>query len=79
VVSHPRRDEVWLIALDPLQGSEIKKTRPCLVVSPNEMNESPANDAGGSDGNNAAQPSHAREHGLPRESWAGRLGSIARH
>lgn len=35
----PRRDEVWLIALDPTLGSEIKKTRPCLVVSPDEMNE----------------------------------------
>lgn len=40
VVSHPCRDEIWLIALDPSRGSEIKKTRPCLVVSPNEMNES---------------------------------------
>ena len=40
MVSHPRRDEVWLVALDPSKGSEIKKTRPCLVVSPDEMNES---------------------------------------
>lgn len=32
-----RRFEVWLINLDPTQGSEIQKTRPCLVVSPNEM------------------------------------------
>jgi mRNA interferase MazF len=40
VVSYPQRDEVWLIALDPAKGSEIKKTRPCLVVSPDEMNES---------------------------------------
>ncbi|MGB6475467.1 MAG: type II toxin-antitoxin system PemK/MazF family toxin [Candidatus Sulfotelmatobacter sp.] len=39
-MSYPRRDEVWLIALDPSKGSEIKKTRPCLVVSPDEMNES---------------------------------------
>jgi len=39
VVNYPRRDEVWLIALDPSKGSEIKKTRPCLVVSPDEMNE----------------------------------------
>ena len=39
VVSYPRRDEVWLIALDPSTGSEIKKTRPCLVISPDEMNE----------------------------------------
>jgi mRNA interferase MazF len=38
VVNNPRRDEVWLIALDPSRGSEIKKT-PCLVISPDEMNE----------------------------------------
>lgn len=34
----PRRDEVWLISLDPTHGAEVKKTRPCLVVSPDEMN-----------------------------------------
>ena len=39
MVSYPRRYEVWLIALDPSKGSEIKKTRPCLVISPDEMNE----------------------------------------
>jgi len=39
VVSRPpRRDEVWLVTLDPTQGAEIQKTRPCLVVSPDEMN-----------------------------------------
>lgn len=35
----PRRDEVWLVSLDPTQGAEIPKTRPCLVVSPNEAND----------------------------------------
>jgi len=34
----PRRGEVWLAALDPTVGSEIQKTRPCLVVSPDELN-----------------------------------------
>jgi mRNA interferase MazF len=34
----PRRDEVWLVSLDPAHGVEIKKTRPCLVISPDEMN-----------------------------------------
>ncbi len=34
----PRLDEVWLVALDPTIGAEIRKTRPCLVVSPDEMN-----------------------------------------
>ncbi|HKK38538.1 MAG TPA: type II toxin-antitoxin system PemK/MazF family toxin [Cryomorphaceae bacterium] len=31
--------EIILVNLDPTQGSEIKKTRPCLVLSPNEMNK----------------------------------------
>lgn len=34
----PKRFEVWLINLDPKVGSEIKKTRPGLVISPNEIN-----------------------------------------
>jgi len=34
-----RRFDVFLVSLDPTQGSEIKKTRPCVVVSPDEMNE----------------------------------------
>ena len=34
----PRLDEVWLVALDPTQGAEIQKTRPCLIVSPDESN-----------------------------------------
>jgi mRNA interferase MazF len=32
------RFEVYLVSLDPTIGSEIKKTSPCLVVSPDEMN-----------------------------------------
>lgn len=34
----PSRGEVYLVALDPTRGSEIRKTRPCLVVSPDELN-----------------------------------------
>jgi mRNA interferase MazF len=33
-----KRGEVWLVALDPTVGTEIQKTRPCLVVSPDELN-----------------------------------------
>ena len=33
-----KRFEVHLVNLDPTIGSEIKKTRPCVVVSPDEMN-----------------------------------------
>ncbi len=31
------RFEIWLVQLDPTKGSEIKKTRPCVVISPDEM------------------------------------------
>ena len=33
------RGEVHLVRLDPTQGSEIRKTRPCVVVSPDELNQ----------------------------------------
>ena len=33
-----QRFDVYLVNLDPTVGSEIKKTRPCLVISPDEMN-----------------------------------------
>ena len=32
------RFEVFLVALDPTLGHELKKTRPCVVISPDEMN-----------------------------------------
>ncbi|HQF42563.1 MAG TPA: type II toxin-antitoxin system PemK/MazF family toxin [Ignavibacteriaceae bacterium] len=32
------RFEVYYVNLDPTVGSEIKKTRPCVIISPNEMN-----------------------------------------
>ncbi len=38
MVNPPRRDDVWMVALDPTQGSGIQKTRPCLIVSPDEAN-----------------------------------------
>lgn len=34
-----RRGDVYLVVLDPTVGREIKKTRPCAVVSPDELNE----------------------------------------
>src|SRR2546428_13016056 len=33
------RGDVCLIQLDPVRGSEIRKTRPCLVISPDELNQ----------------------------------------
>jgi mRNA interferase MazF len=34
-----RRGEVFLVELSPTRGGEIRKTRPCVVVSPDELNE----------------------------------------
>src|SRR5947209_8762509 len=39
MVSSPLLDEVWLVSLNPTVGSEIQKTRPCVVVSPEEANQ----------------------------------------
>lgn len=33
------RGEVWLVTLDPTVGSEIRKTRPCVILSPPEMHD----------------------------------------
>ena len=35
-----RQYEVFLVSRDPVVGHEIRKTRPCTVISPNEMNDS---------------------------------------
>ena len=34
----PQRGEIWWVSLDPMQGSEIRKTRPCLVLTANTLN-----------------------------------------
>jgi mRNA interferase MazF len=33
------RGEVWLVTLDPTIGSELRKTRPCVVISPQELHD----------------------------------------
>jgi mRNA interferase MazF len=33
------RGEIWLALLDPTVGSEIRKTRPCVIISPPEMHD----------------------------------------
>jgi len=35
----PERGEIWWVALDPTLGSEIRKTRPCIVISVRVLNE----------------------------------------
>lgn len=35
---NPQRSQVWLVSLEPTQGSEINKTRPCVLISPDETN-----------------------------------------
>ncbi len=39
MVKKVTRFDVMLVALDPTRGSEIKKTRPCLIISPDEIND----------------------------------------
>jgi mRNA interferase MazF len=34
-----KRGDIWLVNLDPTVGSEIQKSRPCLVISPQELND----------------------------------------
>ena len=34
-----KRGDIWLVILDPAVGSEIRKSRPCVVVSPPEMHD----------------------------------------
>jgi mRNA interferase MazF len=34
-----KRGEVWLVNLDPTVGSEIRKSRPCVVISPPELHD----------------------------------------
>lgn len=39
-MSSPHRGDIYLINLDPTIGAEIKKTRPCVIISPNAANRS---------------------------------------
>jgi len=38
MVTDIKRFEIYLVKLNPTVGSEIQKTRPCIVISPNELN-----------------------------------------
>jgi mRNA interferase MazF len=38
IKKYPLQGEVWWVNLDPTIGKEISKKRPCLIVSPNDMN-----------------------------------------
>jgi mRNA interferase MazF len=35
--SMPKRGDIWIVRVDPTVGSEIRKTRPCVIVSPAEI------------------------------------------
>jgi mRNA interferase MazF len=39
VSAAPQRGDVFLVSLEPTVGSGIRKTRPCLIVSPDELNQ----------------------------------------
>ena len=63
--------EVHLINLDPTIGHEIKKMRPCLVISPNEMNQNLATII--------IAPMTTKSHDFPtrvRVNFGGKIGWI---
>jgi mRNA interferase MazF len=37
--TYPKRFEIYWVALDPTFGSEVRKTRPCVVITPDTMNK----------------------------------------
>lgn len=39
-MSYPRRGDIYWVNLDPVVGSEIKKSRPCIIISPDAANQS---------------------------------------
>jgi mRNA interferase MazF len=39
MVGYPKRFEVYWVSLDPTIGAEVQKTRPCVVISPDSLNE----------------------------------------
>jgi len=39
-MSYPKRGDVFWVNLDPTVGAEIKKTRPCVIISPDAANRS---------------------------------------
>jgi mRNA interferase MazF len=39
MVKYPQQFAIYLISLDPTVGAEMQKTRPCVIISPNEMNK----------------------------------------
>jgi len=38
MIEDVRRGDIFLVSLDPARGGEIQKTRPCVIVSPDELN-----------------------------------------
>lgn len=38
MVESPKQFDIYIVNLDPTLGSEIQKSRPCAIISPNEMN-----------------------------------------
>lgn len=68
----PSRFEVYLVNLDPTQGAEIQKTRPCVIISPDEINHNLATVI--------IAPMTTKERSYPTRislTFAGKTGQIA--
>ena len=68
MVTYPRRDEIWLVSMDPAQGGEIQKTRPAMVVSPNEIERAPARSHYRSHDQHRTPLSDSCQHRLPERA-----------
>jgi mRNA interferase MazF len=66
------RGQVYVVRFDPTLGSAIKKYRPCVILSPDEVNEHPPDGSRGArDDRRACVPMAA-----PRRRFQGRAGSL---
>jgi len=69
-----KRHEVYLVNLDPTIGSEIRKTRPCLIISPDEMNRFIKIVIVGTDDNQRNSLSHKSIVQISGQAWANCAG-----
>ena len=77
VVKEVRRFDVHLVDLDPTRGGEIRKTRPCVVVSPDEMNRHIHTAIGRPDDDGEARlPDPGRRHVSAKARLVRRLGRL---
>ena len=72
------RFNVFLVRLDPATGAETAKTRPCVIVSPNELNRAIATVIIRTDDNSSPWLADPNRSDIPRQVWRDCTGSNSR-